>query len=93
MKPTAILVNTSRGPIIDEAALVDILRERRIRGAAIDVFETEPLPAEHQLRSLPNALLTGHVAFVTRELYETFYRDSVEDIAAFQAGTPIRVME
>jgi phosphoglycerate dehydrogenase-like enzyme len=93
MKPTAILVNTSRGPIIDETALVDVLRERRILGAAIDVFETEPLRADHQLRSLPNALLTGHVAYVTRELYETFYRDAVEDIAAFQAGAPIRVME
>jgi phosphoglycerate dehydrogenase-like enzyme len=93
MKPTAILVNTSRGPIIDEDALGDILRERRIRAAAIDVFDTEPLPAHHQLRSLPNALLTGHVGYVTSELYETFYQDSVEDIAAFRAGTPIRVIE
>jgi phosphoglycerate dehydrogenase-like enzyme len=92
MKPTAILVNTSRGPILDEDALVDILRERRIRGAAIDVFGTEPLPADHQLRSLPNALLTGHVGYVTSELYETFYQDSVEDIAAFLAGAPIRLM-
>jgi len=93
MKPTAILVNTSRGPIVDEDALVDVLRARRIGGAAIDVFDTEPLPAEHPLRSLPNALLTGHVAYVTQELYETFYRDAVEDIAAFRAGTPIRLME
>ena len=93
MKPTAILVNTSRGPIVDEDALIDVLREKRIGGAAIDVFDTEPLPAEHQLRNLPNALLTGHVAYVTRELYETFYRDSVEDIAAFRAGAPIRLMD
>src|SRR5260370_35443785 len=59
MKPSAVLVNTSRGPVVDEVALVDVLREGRIRGAAIDVFDTEPLPTDHQLRSLPNALLTG----------------------------------
>jgi phosphoglycerate dehydrogenase-like enzyme len=93
MKPAAILVNTSRGPIIDEDALIETLREERIRTAAIDVFDTEPLPADHRLRSLPNALLTGHVAYVTRELYKTFYQDSVEDIAAFRAGAPIRLME
>jgi phosphoglycerate dehydrogenase-like enzyme len=93
MKPTAILVNTSRGPIIDEDALLETLREGRIHRAAIDVFDTEPLPAGHGLRSLPNALLTGHVGYVTRELYETFYRDAVEDIAAFQAGAPIRLIE
>jgi phosphoglycerate dehydrogenase-like enzyme len=92
MKPTAILVNTSRGPIIDEDALIETLSEGRIRSAAIDVFDTEPLPADHRLRSLPNALLTGHVAYVTHELYETFYQDAVEDIAAFRAGTPIRLM-
>jgi phosphoglycerate dehydrogenase-like enzyme len=86
-------VNTSRGPVIDEDALVDILRERRIRGAAIDVFGTEPLPADHPLRSLSNALLTGHVGYVTSELYETFYQDAVADIAAFRAGNPIRLME
>jgi phosphoglycerate dehydrogenase-like enzyme len=93
MKPTAILVNTSRGPVVDEDALFDILRDERIRGAAIDVFDTEPLLADHRLRSLPNALLTGHVGYVTREQYETFYRDSVEDIAAFHAGAPIRLMK
>ena len=93
MKPTAILVNTSRGPIVDEDALFETLRDGRIHRAAIDVFDTEPLPADHRLRSLPNALLTGHVGYVTRELYETFYRDAVQDIAAFQAGAPIRLME
>jgi phosphoglycerate dehydrogenase-like enzyme len=92
MKPTAILVNTSRGPIIDEDALVDTLREGRIHRVAIDVFDTEPLPADHPLRSLPNALLTGHVGYVTRELYKTFYQGAVEDIAAFRTGTPIRLM-
>jgi phosphoglycerate dehydrogenase-like enzyme len=93
MKPSAILVNASRGPVVDEAALIGALSEGRIRGAAIDVFGTEPLPADHPLRSLPNALLTGHVAYVTRDLYTIFYRDAVEDISAFQAGSPIRLME
>jgi phosphoglycerate dehydrogenase-like enzyme len=93
MKPSALLVNTSRGPIVDEAALVEALGEGRIRTAALDVYDIEPLPADHRLRSLPNALLTGHVGYVSRDLYETFYQDSVEDIAAFQAGSPIRLME
>jgi phosphoglycerate dehydrogenase-like enzyme len=93
MRPTAILVNTSRGPIVDEDALVEVMRERRIGGAAIDVFDTEPLAADHPLRYLPNALLTGHVAYVTRELYATFYRDAVEDIVAFRAGSPVRLMQ
>jgi phosphoglycerate dehydrogenase-like enzyme len=93
MKSSAVLVNTSRGPVVDEVALVNVLREGRIRGAAIDVFDTEPLPADHQLRSLPNALLTGHIGFVTRDLYTIFYQDAVENIAAFLAGTVIREME
>jgi phosphoglycerate dehydrogenase-like enzyme len=92
MKTSAILVNTSRGPIVDEAALVNSLRHHRIRAAAIDVFDVEPLPADHELRSLPNALLTGHIGYVTRDLYTIFYQDAVEDIAAFQAGAPIRVI-
>ncbi|GAA2033266.1 D-2-hydroxyacid dehydrogenase family protein [Catenulispora yoronensis] len=92
MKDSAIFVNTSRGPIVEESALVDALRERRIRAAALDVYDTEPLPADHPLRSLPNAVLTGHIAYVTRELYQTFYGGAVEDIAAFRAGRPIRVM-
>jgi phosphoglycerate dehydrogenase-like enzyme len=92
MKPTAILVNTSRGPVLDEQALIDTLRDKRITAAAIDVFDIEPLPAAHPLRSLPNTVLTGHIAYVTDDLYRTFYQDSVEDIAAFRAGAPIRVM-
>ena len=91
MKPSAVLVNTSRGPIVDEAALVDALRQSAIRAAALDVYDTEPLPADHQLRSLPNALLTGHIGYVNRDLYKIFYQDSVEDIAAFQAGSPVRL--
>jgi phosphoglycerate dehydrogenase-like enzyme len=92
MKPTAILVNTSRGPIVDEGALVDALRHKRIGWAALDVYETEPLPADHPLRALHNTVLTPHLGYVTREIYEIFYRDAVEDIAAYQAGEPIRVM-
>jgi phosphoglycerate dehydrogenase-like enzyme len=92
MKPTALLVNTSRGPIVDEAALVDALRRKEIRAAALDVYDTEPFPADHPLRTLDNAVLTPHIGFVTREVYEIFYGDAVEDIAAYQAGKPIRVM-
>ncbi|MEU3622637.1 hydroxyacid dehydrogenase [Amycolatopsis coloradensis] len=93
MKPTAILVNTSRGPIVDEVALVDALRRKEIAVAALDVYDVEPLPSEHPLRTLDNVVLTPHIGYVTREAYEIFYRDAVEDIAAFQAGSPIRVME
>jgi phosphoglycerate dehydrogenase-like enzyme len=93
MKPTAILVNTSRGPIIDEDALLGALLRKKIACAAIDVYDTEPLPADHPLRALGNTVLTPHIGYVTREAYETFYRDAVEDIAAFQSGSPIRVME
>ncbi|MEV6912875.1 D-2-hydroxyacid dehydrogenase family protein [Amycolatopsis sp. NPDC051071] len=93
MKPTAILVNTSRGPIVDEVALVDSLRRKEIAVAALDVFDVEPLPSNHPLRTLDNVVLTPHIGYVTREAYEIFYRDAVEDIAAFQAGAPLRVME
>jgi len=82
MKPTACLVNTSRGPIVDEAALVDALREERIAGAAIDVYDVEPLPAEHPLRGLDNALLTGHTGYVIEEMFALAYGAAVEDIAA-----------
>jgi phosphoglycerate dehydrogenase-like enzyme len=92
MKPTSILVNTARGPIVDEDALVDALRRRVISCAAIDVYETEPLPADHPLRSLDNALLTPHIGYVSHQLYSVFYRDAVEDIAAFISGSPIRVI-
>jgi len=92
MKPTSILVNTSRGPIVDEGALVDALRRHVISCAAVDVYETEPLPADHPLRSLDNAILTPHIGYVSRQLYSVFYRDAVEDIAAFIAGSPIRVI-
>jgi len=91
MKPGALLVNTSRGPIVDEQALVDAVREQRIR-AALDVYDEEPLPADHPLRALSGATLTPHLGYVTREVYEIFYRDAVDDIAAWRDGNPVRVM-
>ncbi|MDK3256559.1 D-2-hydroxyacid dehydrogenase family protein [Blastococcus capsensis] len=92
MKHTAVLVNTSRGPIVDEAALVDVLRRGAIAGAGIDVYDTEPLPRHHPLRELRRAVLTPHLGYVTRGTYELFYREAVEDVAAFLAGKPIRVL-
>jgi phosphoglycerate dehydrogenase-like enzyme len=83
MKRSARLVNTSRGQIIEEAALVEALREQKIAGAAIDVFDVEPLPPDHPYRSLVNILATPHIGYVTRELYGTFYRDAVKNIAAW----------
>lgn len=90
MKPTALFVNTSRGPIVDEAALIEALRSRRIAGAALDVFDREPLPVDHPLRSLPNTLLTPHMGYASRETYHAFYTSAVEVVAAFRAGNPIR---
>ena len=80
MKPTAFLINTSRGPIVDEAALVDVLRKGEIAGAAIDVFDQEPLPSNHPFRQLPNVLATPHIGYVSRGLYQRFYQDTVENI-------------
>lgn len=90
MKRTALFVNTSRGPLVDEHALLTALRERWIAGAALDVYDQEPLPAGHPLRLLDNVVLTPHIGYVSRDTYATFYRDAVEDIAAWQAGRPIR---
>jgi phosphoglycerate dehydrogenase-like enzyme len=92
MKPSAVLVNTSRGPIVDEVALVDALRRGVIAGAGLDVYDTEPLPAGHPLRTAPNTVLTPHLGYVTSGTYERFYGDAVEDIAAFQRGAPLRVL-
>jgi phosphoglycerate dehydrogenase-like enzyme len=83
MKPSARLINTSRGPIVDEPALIAALRERRIAGATLDVFDVEPLPAGHPFRTLDNVLCTPHIGYVTRREYEIFYRDSVENIVAW----------
>jgi phosphoglycerate dehydrogenase-like enzyme len=92
MKPTAYLLNTSRGPIVDEAALVAALTEKRIAGAGLDVYDTEPLPVDHPLRSLRNTLLLPHIGYVTTDSYAVFYRDVVEDILAWSAGSPVRVL-
>jgi phosphoglycerate dehydrogenase-like enzyme len=81
MKPTARLINTSRGPIVVEADLIRALKDKTIAGAAIDVFDQEPLPLEHPFRSLPNLLATPHIGYVSRGLYERFYRDTVGNIA------------
>ncbi|TAK48014.1 MAG: D-2-hydroxyacid dehydrogenase family protein [Xanthobacteraceae bacterium] len=93
MKPTAYLVNTARGPIVVEDDLVDVLRQRRIAGAGLDVFWTEPLPLDHPLRGLDNVVLTPHLGYVTEQGYRRFYADMVEDIAAWLAGAPIRRIE
>jgi len=83
MKPTARLINTSRGPIVVEAALIEALRSRRIAGAAIDVFDTEPLPPDHPYRTLDNLLATPHIGYVSRELYRRFYGDTVTNLMAW----------
>lgn len=92
MKPTAYLVNTSRGPVVDQDALLAALRSGAIAGAALDVYDEEPLPAAHPLRSAPRTVLTPHLGYVTNDGYRTFYGDAVEDIAAFTAGRPVRVV-
>jgi phosphoglycerate dehydrogenase-like enzyme len=80
MKSSSYLINTSRGPLVDEKSLIEVLEKNKIAGAAVDVYETEPLPADHIFRSLKNVLATPHLGFVTESLYETFYRDTVSNI-------------
>ncbi|MCJ2073736.1 D-2-hydroxyacid dehydrogenase family protein [Methylobacterium sp. J-030] len=92
MRPNAYLVNTSRAPIVDQAALRRVLEQGRIAGAGLDVFETEPLPAEDPLRRLPNVLALPHLGYVTRDNYRTFFTQAVEDIEAWLAGAPIRML-
>ncbi|HEY8978619.1 MAG TPA: D-2-hydroxyacid dehydrogenase family protein [Streptomyces sp.] len=92
MRPHAHLVNTSRAAIVDRDALLRALSEGWIAGAGLDVFETEPLPADDPLRTLPNVLATPHLGYVTERNYRTFYGEAVEDIAAFLAGEPVRVL-
>jgi len=92
MKRSAYLVNTSRGPIVDEAALIDALRNGIIAGAGLDVFDPEPLPADHPFRSLPNIVVTPHLGYVTEETYRVFYGHALEDVQAFLRGAPVRVL-
>jgi phosphoglycerate dehydrogenase-like enzyme len=92
MKRTAYLVNTSRGPIVDEAALVAALRQGTIAGAGLDVYDEEPLPRDHPLRTLPNTVITPHLGYVTEETYRIFYGHALEDVKAWLAGQPVRVL-
>ncbi len=91
MKDSAILINTSRGPLIDEEALIKNLRAGRLI-AALDVFDQEPLPADHPLRSLPNTVLTPHQGYATKEIYRQFYSESIENVLAYLDGNPIRML-
>ncbi|MFH9244860.1 D-2-hydroxyacid dehydrogenase family protein [Streptomyces lydicus] len=90
MRPTGYLINTSRAAIVDQSALLQALRENWIAGAGLDVFEQEPLPTDHPLRTLPNVLALPHLGYVTRRNYEGYFQQAVEDITAFLAGAPIR---
>ena len=92
MKPTSFLVNTSRGPIIDQDALIDTLQNKRIAGAGIDVYDVEPLPADHPIRSLENTVLTPHMGYVTRENFTGWYAQAIENIQGFVKGEPVRVI-
>ena len=92
MKPTSYLINAARGPIVDEAALLEALQRKKIAGAALDTFSVEPLPLDHPLRKLDNVVLTPHLGYVTEENYRRYYGNMVEDITAWLNGAPIRVM-
>jgi phosphoglycerate dehydrogenase-like enzyme len=93
MRPDAVLINTSRGPIVDETALVEALASGAIAGAGLDVFDVEPLPAEHPLRSSPRVLLTPHVGYVTEETFRTMFAEAVADIEAWLDGAPVRRLD
>lgn len=93
MKPTAYLVNTSRGPLVDETALVEALASGSLGGAGLDVYDEEPLPSGHPLLTAPRTVLSPHVGYVTTGSYAVFYGDAVEDVVAWQAGGPVRVID
>ena len=92
MKSTAYLINTSRGPIVEEAALLAALREKKIAGAGLDVFDLEPLPLDHPLRKMDNVVLTPHLGYVSEQNYKHYFAGVVEDIRGFLDGKPVRVM-
>ena len=93
MKKTAYLINTSRGYIVNEVDLIDALKNNAIAGAGLDVYDKEPLPQAHKLRFLPNALLLPHLGYVTKENYDIFYSQMMENLESCIAGKPIRVIE
>jgi phosphoglycerate dehydrogenase-like enzyme len=93
MKPSAYLINTSRGPIIDEAAMLTALRENKIAGAGLDVFDVEPLPVDHPLRKMDNVVLTPHLGYVATQNYRAYFGGVVDDIRAFLDGKPVRVLD
>lgn len=93
MKPTAYLVNTSRGQLVDENALVEAVTAGRLAGVGLDVYGTEPLPADHPLRTLPNSVLLPHLGYVSRRTFDVFYRGIVDAILAYRAGSPVRVLK
>ncbi len=92
MKPSSYLINTSRGPIVHEKAMIDALQSKAIAGAGIDVYDLEPLPADHIIRTLENVVLTGHTGFVVKELHELAYQQAVENIKNWLSGTSLRVL-
>jgi D-3-phosphoglycerate dehydrogenase len=92
MKKTAYVVNTSRGPIIDEKALLDALNKKQIAGAGLDVFDVEPLPLDHPYRKMDNVVITPHLGYVSQQNYERYYPDIIEDIRGFLDGKPVRVI-
>jgi len=93
MKPSAVLINTSRGPIVDEAALVEALRNRTIRGAGVDVYDHEPLPTDSPLRDLDTLVMTPHTGYVSEDTYQLFYGQMVENIKAWHSGAPTRLIQ
>ena len=92
MKPTAFLINTSRGPIVDEAALISALRQHKIAGAGLDVFDVEPLPLDHPYRKMDNVVITPHLGYVSEQNYRRYFADAIEDIRAFLGRKPVRVI-
>jgi D-3-phosphoglycerate dehydrogenase len=93
MKPSAYIINTSRGPIIDEAAMLAVLKDKKIAGAGLDVFDVEPLPVDHPLRKLDNVVLTPHLGYVATQNYQAYFAGVVDDIRGYLDGKPVRVME
>jgi phosphoglycerate dehydrogenase-like enzyme len=93
MKKTAFLVNTSRGPLVDEKALIATLQSKSIAGAGLDVFDVEPLPLDHPFRKMDNVVITPHLGYVSQQNYAKMYPEIVEDIRAWLDGKPVRVIK